>query len=379
LNELKQRDKTLESLIRSLGIEDAAFYLCERYGLTGEEKFTIASLGDFILGHDQKKQIAKELEEIRTLSKGISKDQFREMAIEAKVPIHANDRIPRLVMRAYLQDQAGAETISQMAQAVNEVGFDEIVGLGDPPNDVGSNPDDLETLQSTLRTLLDEDMKGQKCIVKVRLVEHQVVMIAYIEDQQRRFFQAGDGDRIEITVVKPLSRTTAIYDVKSNRLRIRVGNRKRLKNRIAQSFGRAFFKNNDHFVEGERSIYHLQPLEQGPQALILLPSEFPEILGVRVVEETVSFSVGEYALVATFKGKNVEAALPLLSNDQVDMAKVERLSVTFEFEVQAPEGTPPGRKPVPRVTVTRGNRISHDPRYHDLIHAFLRCWGMETQ
>lgn len=97
------------------------------------------------------------------------------------------------------------------------------------------------------------------------------------------------------------------------------------------------------------------------------------------MEEKLSVDLPDQVITITIEGRDVEAALPYLSGGNVNWTQADRLSATFEFVVaQNPEKPASPRVAKPRVTVVSGYRINYDPRHDELIHPFLKKWGIES-
>lgn len=368
---------TLTSLIRSVKKEHVRYYLQEKHGLLTPENCKLADLGQTVSQHAQRQQIIGDLTDIATFSHGINEETYREMARDEGIDFTFQDPTVRVVIKTYLRDRDLAESLYMYSQATKLEGFTEIPGLPGANLNAANTPQTVSQLQNALRDLIQEDEPGRRCVVKVRPVQATVVMVAYVEQRQKKVYTLSASEDVEAMVFKPTTRSVAIYDIATNRLRVRTGPSTKLQQRIAQSFGRAYFQNNDFFSFEQRPVYNLDVLSANPGAVTLDPVTYPDVLSVRVIEETLRFTVGQAVVLATFRAPDVEEVLPQISSPAtVNFAAATRVGATFEFRVRQTVGDK-AREQTVKVCITHGNRIEHDPRFREMIHDFLRRWGME--
>gem|GEM_PF-3541350 len=361
----------LDSLIRSVGRDATKYYLDRAYSLATLKAASVADLVNAITNHVQRDEMLRDLSRIRTYSRGVNEETFLDLARAAGVTYDFGAPLKHIIVDFLLLNPVALDEAYVHSEIRWQVGCQEFQGKSQSGPAAFSDTMKNE-LADTLRSLISGAEPGRKCVVNVKQAQQEVLLAAYIQQRRKEFYTIGAGDRVAVEVVTPAARTAATYDISKNRLRVKAGPSKRLLRYISEAFGKALYGDNSFFSDPEQPvIYNLAPLRE-PAFRIELDEALPQVTSARVTEETLRFMVGEQQVIVTYQADDVEAILPALSNEQMDLTVQERVSATIELQVVEGERT----KIVP-IRVIRGNKIEFDPRYAEVVHHLLQKWGLE--
>lgn len=321
------------------------------------------------------KDIISDLNLIRKYSVKINDDTYRIIAKDNGIDVNSDKIIELVVLDLFLKDPDEAREACEISSVKKEKSFTEFIG-GERDRDIEFDDSKIQNLILTLKDYIAEEDSSRKSVVSVRQVEKEIVMNAYIEENIKKTF-AIESEEVVIHTYKPASKNVAIYDIENNKIKIHCrSNSDKLKKSLAGCFGSAIFDNNDFFYTGDEaaSAYDLKVIENREDGFLCFSdSDSQNLKEVNIVEETLEFEFDGDLVLVTYCADDVEAMLPKLSNDMIDLTKAKRKSIKIKFNMDID-----GRKKDVTVFINGKSKIKYDEKYREVIHFYLKKWGIEN-
>lgn len=365
----------IKTLIRSLTKDVIKYYFQIKKIQTSSNIDTIESIISEINGLSNKNEIIFDLNNVRTYSKNINEETFRQIARSNNINANSDRLIQYVVLDLYNKNPTEAQEAYTISYVKNQRSFSEFMG-GERDQELIFDSTKKDQLIQTLKDYIAQEDSSKKCIVNVKQVNQEIIMDAYIEENVKKIF-AIESEQITIQIIKPASRNTAIYDIENNRLKVSCRNSDKLRKSLSGCFGSALFHNNDFFSIGKNAVsaYSLSSIEENGVTLLELDEvTVPKVKSVKITEETLEFNVGDDVVTATFCSDDVESILLQMSTDQINLTSAHRKSARIKFKIEIEEN----KEKEFDVFISGKNHIKYDEKYSEYIHFYLRKWGMEN-
>lgn len=364
-------NKELASLIRSVKKEGFIMLIQVKYGETVEKSVTFNQMSAYVDGHSRRQEIFTDLVEISDCIKEVDHESFTDLCNSYEVMLgDFHEEIHITAVRCYIQTELDLFHRMKIVASVNKEKQFEVLGGKDIVIPVVFEDRHKTEITQALDGLIET---GRKYVINVDKVKDDIIMTAHFENRKKTFTTISKGNSISTVTVIPASKVEAKYDVKANKIQLKYGSNKKVKDYILSSLGQVLFKDNMHFSEQDKRVYKLGSVKQENFAMELDDDLKTEIESAIIVEETIRIPQGDSFAILTLKSRDVELLLGELSNDRYDLKKMERVELTLEMRLVMQSEAKP--KTV-RVTVSDTSKVSFDPKYTELVNKCLTKWGI---
>lgn len=372
---LKDPNKEILKLIRSVKKPDVIFLLAEKYKITDiKEKNSIEELALTIDGNDNSKDICSDLQEISDCYKEADEETFRSICHKYGVNIEFHMSFRRVIIQCILQNSNAFITIRELSAVARQRDFSVYDGksLEDP---ISLTENIKKGISESIQSLIEEQEPGRKYTVQSDQVKDNILITAYFDERSRTYNQiSSKGGEIEKFTITPALKTKARYNTVENRLYLKCGSSQKVQNYLLGSFGNAFFSDNNHF-QNSKEVYKLEKVTNEDFSLELEDEQLKDVESAKVIEETITVELTNQTILLTIKGDDAEDALEQLSNEAaIDLKTQARKSITIQLVIKIDETK---TKKV-NIKITDSHKIQYDPRYAEIVHNCLVKWGIEV-
>ncbi|BBI31145.1 hypothetical protein [Cohnella abietis] len=363
----------LLSLIRSVTKEALILFLKIKYGLDLKKTTKLTELHTLVATYSDNEYIIQSLVEISDCIKEINHETFAELCDNYGVKdIIYNEDIRLTVVRCYLEVDIELFRRIKVVAAVNKDKNFEVLAGKVISNQITFIEEHKQEISEVIAGLIE---KGRNYIINTELVKNDIIMTAHFEQRKKTFTTISKGKQISSVTVIPTTKAVAKYNIESNRIQLKCGRNKRIRESIINTFGVVFFKDNTHFSDEEQQrVYRLDKVKDAEFDVSIDDELAVELESAQVVEETLRVPFDDGWAVLTLKSKDVEFLLKELSNEKYDLKSMERIEVTIELKLKPKkEGE---KSKLIKVTISDTSKIDCDPQYTKLINKCLFKWGI---
>ncbi|MEC0234969.1 hypothetical protein P4H71_11585 [Paenibacillus kribbensis] len=363
----------LISLLRPIKKDGFALFMKLKYDLVVKTlNISYQQLCSIIIEHTDQEVIIKDILEIGDCCKEVDHESFAELCDSYKVDnLVFNEPIQCTVVRCYLQKPLDLFHRMKIIASVNKDKNFEVLSGKEISKPIDFNSKHKAEVSAVLEELIE---KGRKYIINTERVKNEIIMTAHFEQRKRTFTTISQGKRISTITVSPASKAEAKYDIISNRIQLKCGPNRKIKQYILSTFGQVFFKDNTHFSEQGNQVYKLEKIKADSFSINLDEELLEELESASIIEEIVRFPYGNDWATIHLKSRDVESLLTDLSNDKFDLKSMERVEVTLELRLKRNEDS---KSKAVKVTVTSTSKVSYDPQYTPIVNKCLTKWGIQ--
>lgn len=373
LQEIPEETENLISLLRSVTKDASVFLLENLYGqqdLSNSTLFQIASLIEVLPEQDS---IIADLVNIKQYFSVVHEDTFVNLAEKRNIEMDFDEPLKLIVTKCYCSLPLDTFNKICVLASVNKEKQNEVLRGKETERIVRLQEEDKRNVEKVMEKLIE---KGRNYIINLEQVNDDILMTAHFETRTRTFTTIKSGKKIETINVKPTTKASAKYDVANNRISLRYGTSTKIRNAMLETFGKVFFKDNNHFKGESYHIYKLEDVKNPDFSLVINEELQETVLSATIIEETLKFNLKDNEVVLVVKSKNAEEALELLSNEHVQLKAQPRESVVIQLKIR--EDKKEDKTKTLKVTISNNSKINFDPRYTEIIHKCLQSWGIEV-
>ena len=363
----------LLSLIRSVSKEALILFLKIKYGLDLKKTIKLIELRTLVATYSDNEYIIQSLVEISDCIKEINHETFAELCDSYGVKdIIYNEDIRLTVVRCYLEVDIELFRRIKVVAAVNKDKSFEVLAGKAISNQVIFIEEHKQEISDVMAGLIE---KGRNYIINTELVKNDIIMTAHFEQRKKTFTTISKGKQISSVTVIPTTKAVAKYNIESNKIQLKCGRNKRIREKIINAFGVVFFKDNTHFSDEEQQrVYRLDKVKDIKFDVSIDDELALELESAQIVEETLKVPFDDGWAVLTLKSKDVEFLIKELSNEKYDLKSMERMEITIELKLK-PKKEGEKSKAI-KVTISDTSKIDCDPQYLTLINKCLFKWGI---
>ncbi|MBM7541290.1 hypothetical protein [Amphibacillus cookii] len=235
-----------------------------------------------------------------------------------------------------------------------------------------------EEVKAVLGDFLEKDRKH---VVSLENVNDEIVLTAHVEQRRKAITTISGNSKVSTVTIYPAAKAISKYNKTNNQLHINCGPNKKLKKYILSTFGKVFFNDNNHFNGTHVSVYKLDAFTNEDFSINLDEDLQEQIVSARITEETIRIPVDDDELILNLKANDVEKALDILSNKQIDLTNQVRDKITLEITVRVSKGDKESKEEKNKkvkVVVSSDNKISFNPEYTSIVNKCLEKWGIKV-
>ncbi|NUU61094.1 hypothetical protein [Paenibacillus agri] len=362
-------------LIRSVTKDAVILFMKLKYGSEIKKTITLTELGNLVANDQNNEFIIKSLIDISDCIKEINHDTFAELCEIYEVKdIIFNEDIRFTVVKCYLALDITTFQRIKVTAAVNKDKSFEVLAGKKVDEPIVFNKKHKQEINDVMGGLIE---KGRNYIINTEVVKDEIIMTAHFEQRKKTFTTIGKGKTISSVTVVPTAKAVAKYEIKTNRIQLKCGKNKKIKDSIINAFGVVFFKDINHFSDSDQQrVYNLMQVKREGFEVVLNEELAQEIETAFIVEETLKIPVDNSWAIMTLKSMDVEKLLKELSNNKYDLSSMERTELTIEIKLK-PKLDDEKAKSI-KVTVSNDSKINCDPKYISVINKCLSAWGIHV-
>lgn len=378
----------LLSLLRSLPKECRLLLLNEKYGLDIKQKNTLAEITHKIEASDDTSNIVQDLIEIKDCSSNVHQENFIELCRKYGMKDLDFQISIKMAATRCLMELPEEFTNIKVVSSVNAQKQFEVLKGKETDIKIQLKNAHTQQIKDVLQTYLEAN---RNYIVNLQQVGSDIILTAHIEQRRKTITTISSGSKISDLTFTPAAKLEAKYNTTSNKIHLKCGNQKKLKECIVQTLGQVLFNDNNHFSDKKNKSYSLDTLITDDYELNIDDELQQNVVSASIIEQTLVIPNNDEQVVLTVKSKDTDQFLSLLSNGKIDLKKQKRTSVTIEIilkeknqqkvkdkKIKSEQEVEAGfiEKSI-RVIVSDDSRINFNPKYYQIVQICLMKWGIQ--
>jgi hypothetical protein len=379
--EEKPLKNELVSLLRSLTKESRELLLTKKYNIEYKKTASLSYISQLIEQHENHKEIITDMITIKDCASRVHHENFIELCRKYDMQeLDFQVHIKEAVTRCLIELPEHFHNIKVLA-TVNALSNFEVLKGKEIEEEIELKEEHNTEIKEVMKSYLEEK---RNYIVNLEQVGVEVILTAHIEQRRKTITTISDGSTITDITLTPATKVVAKYDTKTNKIHVKGGNQKKLKDCILQTLGQVLFRDNGHFSAEQNKSYSLDLLISEDYEMSIDEELQEEVESARIIEQTLLVPFNDESVIMTVKSKDTDQFLSFLSKSDLDLSKQQRKSVTIEIvlkkaesETETADETVVSLPKTVRVTVSDDSRISFNPKYSDIVTSCLSKWGIQ--